>query len=197
MPVHTLSGGSRKTSRFVLCDKRDDVNRVSISERELEQWRADPEAMCELVSNALGIRRSGQPDLDSGLLAIGVARGAKRSQMLCLQTKGEPALVAGSSSLPLAEAVRFEGGAYSVDGTLIRQMVDASTSADPRYTPSNLNREVRKRETEAKHNAWQRAYRELRKSKPGMSGVWYSRQIEKSAAGGGCKAETIRKHMTH
>jgi hypothetical protein len=62
--------------------------------------------------------------------------------------------------------------------------------------PNSVRREARKLNTQAMHERWQREYRRLKKSRAGMSGVWYSQQIAKSAVGDGRSAETIRKHMT-
>jgi len=195
MPVNTLPEGMHKASWFVVCDKRDDINRVPVSADHLEQWRSDPESICVFVVRALGIRRSQLPDSDSGVRAIGVASGAKRSQMLCLALRDDPLLVAGDSQLPLADVVRFGADGYFLDSKMIERLVDQSSTADSRYTPSNARREVRKLETEANHAAWQRAYKELRKSKPGKSDTWYSQQIAKSAVAAGRSAETIRKNM--
>jgi len=35
----------------------------------------------------------------------------------------------------------------------------------------------------------------LRREKPGMTDVWYSRQIARSGLGGGHRPDTIRKNM--
>ena len=64
--------------------------------------------------------------------------GKKRSQMLCLRANGTLELVAGNNAVPLAEVVRYGTEGYSVDGEAIRQLVDAATTGDSRYTPSNV-----------------------------------------------------------
>jgi hypothetical protein len=126
---------------------------------------------------------------------IGIARGDKRSQMLCLQVGGDLALVAGNNAVPLAELVGFRDGEYSVDGAMIRELVDAATTADSRYTPSNARREARKLDTQAMYEGWRKAYRDLKKQRWNMSNVWYSRQIAKQEIAASRDAETIRKHM--
>jgi hypothetical protein len=45
------------------------------------------------------------------------------------------------------------------------------------------------------YEGWRKAYRELRKSRPKMSDVWYSLQIAKRDIGRDRHADTIRKHM--
>ena len=110
---------------------------------------------------------------------IGMATGDKRSQMLCLRADGELALVAGNSAVPLAELVGYRDGQYSVDGDMIRHLVDSATAANPRYTPSNAKREARKLATQAMYEGWRKEYRDVKKRHPNMSGVWYSQRIEK------------------
>lgn len=40
MTVHTPIAGAGAATSFVVCDKRDDINRVAISAEGLRQWRA-------------------------------------------------------------------------------------------------------------------------------------------------------------
>ena len=82
-----------------------------------------------------------------------------------------------------------------VDADMIRQLVDASTTRDARYSSSTARREVRKQETEAMREGWRKAYRDLKKKRPNMSGVWYSQQIAKMDIAHRRDAETIRKEM--
>jgi len=195
MPVNTLPEGTGKASFFVVCDKRDDINRVPVSGEDLVQWRSDLEAVCGFVARALEIRRSESASSESGMHAIGVASGSKRSQMLCLELGNTPLLVAGDGRLPLAELVRFEEGAYVLDDKRARQMVDQSSMADPRYTPTNARREIRRQDTAAMHESWRQAHRRLLRSHPGRSDVWYSQRIEKMGIAKGRKAETIRRRL--
>ena len=58
---------------------------------------------------------------------------------------------------------------------------------------TNVKREARKLDTQARHNAWRKEYRKIKRSNPNMSDVWCSRQIAKMDIAKGCKAETIRK----
>src|SRR5271170_870808 len=40
MPIHTRLGGSGLAASFVVCDKRDDINRIPIPDSMLRQWIA-------------------------------------------------------------------------------------------------------------------------------------------------------------
>lgn len=195
MAFHTLTRANTPTTSFVVCDKRSDDNRIPIPAAMLALWRCDAQAVCGFIAACLGLQQTTVQPYEDGLLAIGMARGNKRSQMLCLRFHGHLALVVGTNAMPLADGVGFENGSFTVDQAVIRQMVDAATTADPRHTPSTVKREAGKLNTQARYASWQKAYRALRKKRPNESDVWYSQQIAKTAIAQGRDASTIKKHM--
>jgi uncharacterized protein YlzI (FlbEa/FlbD family) len=195
MPVHTPSAKGVVSSSFIVCDKRSDTNRVPISSAKLIQWQCSVDLVTEFVASSLGLRRPARQTASAGGREIGIAFGEKRSQMLCLEASGILDLVAGNKKIPLAEFIEFNGGKYSLNDTMIRQMVDASTTADERYTPSNARREARKLDTQAMYESWRKTYRELKRSKPGKPDNWYAMQIAKMEIAHGRDPETIRKNM--
>ncbi|MFZ1084392.1 MAG: hypothetical protein WAN35_05470 [Terracidiphilus sp.] len=195
MTVHTLSAGEGKAAAFIVCDKRDDINRVAVSAERLRQWRCGMEAVAGFVAQSLGLRPESQRKTGDGLWELGLVTGKKRSQMVYLRADKALQLVAGQNAVPLTELVRFGTEGYSVDGEPIRQLVDAAATADSRYTPSDTRREARKLKTQALHESWRKAYRALKKRRPAMSGKWYSQQISKMEIAQGHNAETIRKHL--
>ena len=196
MPVHTIPTGPLAPTSFIVCDKRSDINRVPVSATRLTQWRCDAGAVRRFIAMSLGLRLSDQHYASSGLSNIGIASGDKRSQMLCLRTEGGLMLVAGNNEIPLPDLIGFHDDRYSVDVAMIRQLVDSVTTAASRYTPSDARREARKLETQARHERWRKAYRDLKKKHPNMSDAWYAKQIAKGKLAGGRSAETIRKNMT-
>lgn len=195
MPVHTLTRPNAPAASFVVCDKRSDTNRVPVAAARLALWRCDAQAVCGFVAVSLGLQQTTVQPYEPGLLPIGMARGDKRSQMLCLRVQGHLALVAGADAIPLADVIGFEDGSFMLDRAVIRQMVDAANTADPRHTPSTAKREARKIDTQAMYVTWQKEYKALKKRRPGESDVWYSQQIAKSAVAQGRNASTIKKNM--
>jgi hypothetical protein len=199
MPVQTVTRPNAPPSTsFVVCDKRSDVNRVPIPAARLALWRCDAQAVCGFVAACLGLQQTTVVPSENGLLPIGIARGNKRTQMLCLRVvQGRVTLVAGADGLPLADVIGFEEGRFTLDRSVIRQMVDAATTADPRHTPSTAKREARKIDTQAMYASWQKAYRALLKNSPGHTDVWYSQQIAKDQKLNplGRDAGTIKKKM--
>ncbi len=195
MPVHTLTRANAPAASFVVCETRSDISRVPIPLARLALWRCDAQAVCGFITASLGLVQTTVQPYEDGLLPIGMARGNKRTQMLCLRVQGHLALVVGADAIPLTDAIGFEDGGFTVDQTVIGQMVDAATTADPRHTPSTAKREARKIDTQAMYASWQKAYRTLLKKSPGKSDVWYSQQIAKTAIAQGRDASTIKKNM--
>jgi hypothetical protein len=197
MPVETLTRANAPATFFVVCDKRSDTSRVAVAAAQLTQWRCDAQAVRGFVAASLEMRETPTQPTEPDLLPIGIARGNKRTQMLCLRAQVHLALVVGADAMPLADVIDFKDGRFMLDMLVIRQMVDAAITADPRHTPSTVKREARKISTQAMYADWQKAYRALRKKRPGESGVWYSERIAKSQKHNplGRDANTIKKHM--
>ncbi|MBA3594256.1 MAG: hypothetical protein H0W47_10735 [Polaromonas sp.] len=195
MPVHTVSRANAPSTSFVVCNKRSDINRVAIPPARLAQWRCDGQMVCNFVATSLGLMQTTVQPSEADLLPVGMARGIKRTQMLCLRVQGHMTLVVGAAVLPLADVIRFEDGNFTLDAAAIHQLVDATTTADPRHTPSTVKREARKLATQAMYAAWQKEYRALKKRRPGESDVWYSQQIAKTTIAKDRDASTIKKHM--
>jgi hypothetical protein len=195
MPVHTVPAAARSAVSFIVCDKRDDINRVLVSAGRLIQWQCNAELVCGFIAACLRLRRSDRQMTNANQWEIGVATGDKRFQMLCLEANGALTLVIGGNRVPLAELIAFCDGQYSLDGAIIRRMVDAATTADNRYTPSEVKREARKLATKERNKRWQKKYLELKSSKPGKTDTWYAQKISRMDIAQGRSPGTIRKNM--
>lgn len=188
------AAGGQAIRAFVACENRN-FGRVKIPPARLQQWHLTQGQLARWIADTLTLRFSGKR-LDGGkLLELGLVSGEKRAQMLCLHTTDELALVAGSNSIPLVEAIQLIDGALSLDASLIRQLVDSAATGDARYTPNTARRDVRKLETAAMHEQWRKEYRALKKTRTNMSDVWYSQQIAKMECAHGRSAGTIKKNM--
>lgn len=128
-PVVVYPSQEDKPGRaFIVCDEHDDMGRIHVSFDRMRQWQCSVDAVCSFVAASLGLRHGNKRRPTSAdFLEIGMATGDKRSQMLCLQTDGELLLVAGSSKVPLADLIEYHDGAYSVNASMVRLLVDAGT----------------------------------------------------------------------
>ena len=192
MPVEQ---GTGRFLPWVVCDKRGDINRVPVSADRLAQWRTSADILGRFIADGLSLRWRGWKVEDHGEMEVGMVTGEKPGKMLKLRIEGELAFVTRTSALALPKVLLFREGGYRLDGTRFRRWVDATAADERPITSSHIRREARKLDTQKKHKEWQKAYRVLRREKPGMTDVWYSRQIAKSDVGGGHRPDTIRKNM--
>ncbi len=131
MPVQTIPAGPpRAAARFIVCDKRSDINRVALTRAHVDQWKCDAEALARFVVEQVGLRRSRHRTDESGTRPLGLAAGDTRHQMLGLHTHGDVTLVVADTAVALADLIDFEHGAYVLDTAAIRHLVDAATTAD-------------------------------------------------------------------
>jgi hypothetical protein len=195
MMVEQVPTSSGTPAFFIVCDKRDDINRVLIRDDQLTLWQASLTNIARFIGQNLSLRWNGTMTESGEALQIGIMKGKKKSQMLCLRSEKEIYLVAGSNQFPLAEVIEFKGGRYGLDVDAITQLVDTTTTSDARYTPANARREARKLETSERYEAWNREYRKLKKTKPGMSKTWYAIKISRMDIADGKSSETIRKRL--
>ena len=195
MPVHTVVNQLERSNSFIVCDKRDDINRVLVMAEQLVQWRCSIDLVCQFIGESLQLSRSTKTDSLNHRWEVGIARGNKRRQMLCLQAGKGLFLVVGESSMPLVELLDFNESHYLLDHEVIKQLVDSATTAESRYTPSQAQREVRRLNTQDMYKAWKDKYRQLKKSDPTKSATWYASRIAKLDIAQGRSAETIRKNM--
>lgn len=195
MPVITLPGGEGATRSFILCEQRDDTNRVAVTTSHLLQWRCSLELMCGFVADSLGLHRGRLQRNQAGMLEIGMVTGKKRVQMICMEITDRVQAVVGQNKVDLAELVVFEDGKFSVHQGMVQRLVDSSNTADERYTPSDIRRENRKLGTKTLHDSWKAQYKILSKKHHDMSDSWIAGKIAKMPMGQNHSAETIRKNM--
>ena len=192
MPVEW---GGNPSVPWVVCDKRGDINRVPVPVDRLAQWRTSADILGRFIADGLSLRWRGWKAEDRGELEIGVVAGEKPGKMLKLRIEGELAFVTGTSALALSKVLFFRGGGFGLDGTGIRRWMDATATGKHPIPASRVRYESRKLDTHKTHQRLQKIYRALKREKPGMTDVWYSRQIARSGQGGGLSPETIRKRM--
>ena len=78
MPVHTLPTEPRDPASFIVCDKRDDINRVPVSAKRLMQWRCDADAVCGFMSDVWYSRQIAKMDIANGRSAETIGKHMKK-----------------------------------------------------------------------------------------------------------------------
>ena len=180
---------------FIVCDKREDTHRVPVPADSLAQWEMSADMLGRFVAGGLSLRWKGHKPEGKDVLEIGMAGKGKRRRMLSLRMEGRLRLAAGSTELDLSRVLHFRDGSYQLEASVVQRWLNAAKDEEDPYSASRIRSEARKLDTRKQDKVLQRAYRTLKRQKPGMSDVWYARQIAKSDLGGGLSPDTIRKRM--
>ncbi len=128
MPVHTIPGGERGPAVFVVCDKRDDINRVAIELNYLEQWQASAESVADLLANLLSLRRPGGGVSHTGRWDVGLFKGVKHSAHLVLTANCKLELTLAGHSMALVDFLDLVDGEFKVDKRALTRRVDQPIS---------------------------------------------------------------------
>lgn len=191
MPVTVQHGQA-----FVMCGDPD-FGRVKIPLERLRQWQISRAGLAKWFADELSIKEKPELNKVTGDYKIGNFKASKKIGLLFLGFSDGVTVKAGGHILPLSEVLEITTGRLGVDRLAVANLVDLPVviEKDLRYQPSVVKREYGKLKTADIYKDWQKTYLQLKKNKPGMSNVWYSKQIAKMEIGNGRDSETIRKHM--
>ena len=125
MPVHALPGTPQSApSPFIVCDKRDDVNRVTVPLTRLEQSRISGGAIANFLSRGLGLTNPSSDSLSTARWEVGLLKGRKHAGHLVLVADGGLNLMVSGHSVALAEVISMDGERLVLDSHRLRRLVD-------------------------------------------------------------------------
>lgn len=127
VPVEIVSRAGTSAA-FVLCDKRDDINRVDVPMERLERWQASGEAIAAHLARELGVNRPVSVSTQAKCWEVGRLR-SKRIEPVAL-TIGDQGLaveVAGYS-VRLDEVLWWKAGRLELDRQGLSAFVDNPAS---------------------------------------------------------------------
>lgn len=151
MLVHAIPSPTSEPALFIVCDKRDDINRVPVPSDRIEQWQVSGDSIAELLAELLGLQRSRSGNSSPGRWEVGVFRGAKHASHLVLMTGEKLSLTLAGHSIALAEVLALDGGTFEVDKRRLTSLVDQPVAGAGDVESSEQRRErIKKRINELK-----------------------------------------------
>jgi hypothetical protein len=125
MPVHNiLPDKARLPEAFIICDKRNDINRVPVPISRLEQWRASGITVANLLTVLLDLRKPGTDKASTDRWEIGMLKGKKHSSHLVLLADSGLTVTFAGHSIALADVLELEEGHFTVDKRKLTRLVD-------------------------------------------------------------------------
>lgn len=124
MSVNTILVPSDDPTLFIVCDKRSDINRVTIPIIHLEQWQTSGALVADLLSDLLGLRRPAANNTTTDRWEIGMLKGKKHSSHLVLIAGDNLTLTLAGHSIPLPDILAFENNQITIDRRTLTRLVD-------------------------------------------------------------------------
>jgi hypothetical protein len=159
MPVHTLvdkAGGHPRS--FVVCDKREDINRVDVALEQMEQWQFTGTALADLLAGLLELRRADTDDGSAGRWEIGVLKGAKGSSHVMLLADGGLRLNVAGHSVELPEILTLESKKLRVDKRALMRLIDKPVAGAGDVESAEQRRARLKKLVDAEKNKGNKAF---------------------------------------
>ena len=123
--VRTQNGA---VSAFIVCDKRTDINRVTVSPDSLEQWQTSGTAIADVLARLLEMSRASIQDTQARSWEIGMLKGAKHKAHVALLAGKELVLRLAGRQVPLTNLLEFRDRQLAIDVSDLKQLVDISNT---------------------------------------------------------------------
>jgi hypothetical protein len=151
MPVEILPD-PREPAAFIVCDRRDDINRVPVPPGHLEQWAATGQAIAGMLARLLGLYPPEGQGPDPARWEVGLLKGTEHSAHLVLLAQDGLSLSLAGHTIPLADVLTLESDRITVDRrTLIRLVNQPAAGGGDRE--SAAQRRARLKQLVAKEKA--------------------------------------------
>lgn len=153
MPVHTIPVSSGEPALFIVCDKRDDIDRVPVPHAQLEQWQVSGDSIAELLAGLLDLQPPSMGNSSAGRWEIGMLKGTKHSSPLVLVADGTLNLSLANHSIPLTQVLALDGNVLKADRHALLRALDGDERQPSAGVGSPVWRKQQaKAAAEARHN---------------------------------------------
>ena len=109
---------------FITCDKRDDMGRVRVDFRRMEQWQATGGLIAAVLARLLGLPRAASLATDGRQWNVGVLWGREHRSPVTLLAGDCLTLALAGHAVPLVEVLTIEENALALDKTALIRLVD-------------------------------------------------------------------------
>lgn len=137
MPVTVYPAQEGKPGKaFITCDKRDDIGRVQVDFRRMEQWQATGGLVASALAGLLDISLPTAQATDGRQWHIGTIKGRKHNGQVTLVADGNSlALALGGHTIPLGDVLTFGESSLALDKATLIRMVDNPANKGETETP--------------------------------------------------------------
>lgn len=137
---------------FITCDKHDDIGRVRVDFRRMEQWQATGGLIAAVLARLLGLPRTTTLAADGKQWNVGTLKGSVHRSPVTLLAGDGPTLALAGHAVPLVEVLTIKENALALDKAALIRLVN-NPAGDAEAETKEVRRErirARIREEKAK-----------------------------------------------
>ena len=150
-PVVVYPAQEDKPGRaFIVCDVRDDMGRVRVDFRRMEQWQTTGGLIASVLARLLGLPRTASLTTGGKQWNIGTLKGKKHNSPVTLLAGDSLTLALAGHVVPLVEVLTIEKNALVLDKTALIHLVDNPAGNAEAETPEARRKRIRARVHEVK-----------------------------------------------
>lgn len=125
MPI-IIPDQSDTPTAFVICDKRDDINRIPIPISHIERWQISGYSVANLLSDMLNLSPPTENNVPSFRWEIGILKGTKHSSHVVLTTNDKLKLVLliAGHIIKLDEVLTLDNSGFKIDRRKLNKLID-------------------------------------------------------------------------
>jgi hypothetical protein len=128
MPVHVFPAeGKRPARAFISCDKRDDVSRVPVDMRRLEQWQITGGLLAKAVARLLGFMEPPQEDTAGKEWKLGLLKDNEQQGEVKLAIENGVSLTVAHQNIPLFNVLALNQRGLKADKDALLRLAEAPT----------------------------------------------------------------------
>lgn len=150
-PVVVYPAQEDKPGRaFIVCDERDDMGRVRVDFRRMEQWQTTGGLIAAALARLLGLPRTTTLAADGKQWNVGVLKGSVHRSPVTLQAGDGLTLALAGHAVPLVEVLTIKENALALDKTALIRLVNNPAGDAEAETPEARRERIRARVLEEK-----------------------------------------------
>lgn len=123
-PVESITDNTGETDFFLICNRLDDVNRVPVSNSDMEQWQILGDDIASLITTLLKLRPPSRLASENNQFAVGLFKTNKNSAHIALSVSDELYIETAGHSTPLIDLLFIERTGIKIDRNAITRMVN-------------------------------------------------------------------------
>lgn len=150
-PVVVYPAQEDKPGRaFIECDEHDDMGRVHVDFRRMEQWQATGGLIAAALAKLLGISHLSNQAADGKQWHIGTLKGMKQNSPVKLLAGDGLTLMLAGHTVPLVDVLTIEEKALSLDKAALIRLVNNPAGDAETETPEARRTRLKARVGEIK-----------------------------------------------